>query len=92
MFNDNINNGLVYYSNESFTFPSNSYSMVISFQLLKTDNKTDKGKRYCVFSISEADNYQHTKFVIFLEDKKLKIMFGEKRQEILLFNNIKNNQ
>jgi len=92
VFNDNINNGLVYYANDSFTFPSQSYSMVISFKLLKAENKTDKAKRYCVFSISEADNYQHTKFVIFLEDKKLKIMFGEKRQEILLFNNIKNNQ
>ena len=92
IFNDNINNGLVYYSNDSFTFPSQSYSMVISFKLLKTEDKTDKGKRYCVFSISEADNYQHTKFVIFIEDKQLKIMFGEKRQEILLFNNIKINQ
>ena len=92
VFNDNINNGLVYYVNDSFTFPSQSYSMVISFKLLKTELKTDKDKRYCVFSVSESDNYQYTKYVIFIEDKKLKIMFGEKYQELLLFDNIKYNQ
>ena len=92
VFNDNINNGLVYYANVSFSFPSQSYSMVISFKLIKSEtDKHNKSKKYCVFSVSEADNFEYTRYVIFIEDKKLKILFGDKHQEVL-FDSIKYNQ
>ena len=35
IFNDDPNNGLIFYANDSFTFPKDSFSMVISFKLLE---------------------------------------------------------
>ena len=66
--------------------------MVISFKSIKSEkDKHNKSKKFCVFSVSEADDFEYTKYAIFIEDKKLKILFGDKHQEIL-FNNIEYNQ
>jgi len=62
--------------------------MVISFKLIKLEQKLNISKKYCIFSISESDDI--TKFVVFIEDKKLKIISGDKLE--LIFDNIKYNQ
>ena len=81
VFNDNPNNGLVFYANDSFNFPK-EFSMVISFKLMKIDKENNKDKKYCIFSISETENFQYTKYVIFIENKKLKILANGKIQEL----------
>ena len=66
--------------------------MVISFKSIKSEkDKHNKSKKFYVFSVSEADDFEYTRYAIFIEDKKLKILFGDKHQEIL-FNNIEYNQ
>ena len=87
VFNDNPNNGLVFYSNDSFSFPKQSFSMVISFKLIKIEQDKNKSRKYCIFSVSESEDFQYTKYIIFIEDYKLKITANGKTQEI--FNNIK---
>ena len=82
VFNDNPNNGLVFYANDSFTFPKDNFSIVISFKLMDLSQENNKARKYCIFSVSEADNFQNTKFVVFIEDKKLKILANGKSQEL----------
>ena len=82
VFNDNPNNGLVFYANDSFNFPKDNFSIVISFKLMDLSQENDKSRKYCIFSVSEADHFQNTKFVIFIEDKKLKILANGKTQEL----------
>ena len=74
VFNDNPNNGLVFNANDSFIFPKENFSIVISFKLMNLSQNYNKSRKYCIFSISEKENFHNTKFVIFVEDKKLKIL------------------
>ena len=92
VFNDNPNNGLVFYANDSFSFPRESYSMVISFKLMKIEKiqENNKSRKYCIFSVSELENFQNTKYAVFIEDKKLKIYAGGNTQE--LFDDIRFDQ
>ena len=94
VFNDNPNNGLVFYSNDSFDFPVNGFSIVISFKLMKIQNEENiTNKKYTIFSISEADQFQYTKYIIYIEDKKLKILINEKKQkQQILFEDIRYDQ
>ena len=80
VFNDNPNNGLVFYANDSFNFPKDAFSMVISFKLMKIEQGNNNPKKHCIFSISESENFQYTKYVLYIEDKKLKILANGKSQ------------
>ena len=85
VFNDDPNNGLVFYVNESFSFPKESFSIVISFKFMgspENGNENSKNKKYCIFSIYESDKFQNTKFSIFIENNILKIFYNNKIQEI----------
>ena len=85
VFNDDPNNGIIFYVNDSFTFPKDSFSMVISFKFMESpqkQNKNNKSKKYCIFSVSELEKFQNTKFAIFIEDKILKIFYNGNTQEL----------
>ena len=64
LFNDNPNNGIILNNNNSFTFPNESFSIVISFCLINNfiknkrthSRKYHDNKRYTIFSLSNNDN------------------------------------
>ena len=95
VFNDDPNNGLIFYANDSFTFPKDSFSMVISFKLLessKMEKENNKFRKYCIFSISEREKFENTKFAVFIENKILKIFYDGNTQELfkekIIYNNL----
>ena len=95
VFNDNPNNGIILYNNNSFTFPNDSFSIVISFSLINDNIKNKKlpknfhdNRKYTIFSLSKNENV--ISFNIFIEKNILKMtLFGKVYQ---LFDKIEYNQ
>ena len=95
VFNDNPNNGIILYNNDSFTFPNESFSIVISFSLINDNIKNKKlpknfidNRKYTIFSLSKNENI--ISFNIFIEKNILKMTLFGKVYE--LFDNIEYNQ
>ena len=97
VFNDNPNNGIILYNNNSFTFPNESFSLVISFSLINDDIKNKKvpitkysndNKKYTLFSLSKNENI--ISFNVFIENNTLKMTLFGKVYE--LFKNIEYNK
>ena len=93
IFNDNINNGIVLNNEDSFIFPNELFSSVISFKLIM--NKNDKNinnekdnKKYPIYSLIKKDGI--TDFSIFIENNILKMNILGKIYD--LFNNIEYHQ
>ena len=86
VFNDIKNNGVILFNNESFKFPNESFSIVISFNLFtekiinnKKDTKIINDKKHTLFALFQTSNKEDTKyFNVFIENNILKIsLFGK---------------
>ena len=96
VFNDNPNNGIILYNNNSFNFPYESFSIVISFNLMvekiKTKNSStsnkNNNKKYTLFSLSK--NEELIDFNIFIQNNTLKMSLLGTIYE--LFNDIQYNK
>ena len=78
VFNDKPNNGLILFNYDSFKFPKDSFSIVISFNLIgnNTNNDIKDKKKYTLFSLSKNEDV--IDFNIFIENNTLKItLFGK---------------
>ena len=100
VFNDNPNNGIILNNNNSFDFPNESFSIVISFCLINNiiknrrthSRKYQNNKRYTIFSLSNNNNNNDntTSFNIFIQNNILKMtLLGEIYE---LFTNIEYNK
>ena len=96
VFNDKINNGIILYNNESFTFPNESFSSVISFKLLKYLNKEKKdiknnekdNNKYPLYSLVKKEG--NIDFNIFIQNNTLKMNILGKLYD--LYNEIEYNK
>ena len=78
MFNDYPNNGLILNNNNSFNFPNEGFSIVLSFNLIKNkrNSTTNDNKKYTLFSLSKNEDI--IDFNIFIENNILKMtLFGK---------------
>jgi len=85
VFNDNPNNGIILKNNNSFDFPNESFSIVVSFCLINNNLIKSKrtysrryhdNKKYTIFSLSNNDNTNN--FNIFIQNNILKMtLLGE---------------
>ena len=90
MFNDYPNNGLILYNNNSFNFPNEGFSIVLSFNLIKNKKNStpNDNKKYTLFSLSKNEDI--IDFNIFIENNILKMtLFGK---IIYLFTDIEYNK
>ena len=104
VFNDNPNNGIILNNNNSFSFPNESFSIVISICLInnfiknrRTRKYKNDNKRYTIFSLSNNTNNNISNnndtsgsFNIFIQNNILKMtLLGEIYE---LFTNIEYNK
>ena len=82
VFNDNIENGIILNNNDSFIFPNESFSTVISFKLIKKEKENNEkdNKKYPIYSLSK--NQERNDFIIYIENKILKMEILGKAQEL----------
>ena len=78
VFNDHQNNGIILYNNDSFIFPNESFSSVISFKLIKEEykdkiiKKNEKdNKKYPIYSLCKKD--ESVDFIVYIENNILKM-------------------
>ena len=90
IFNDDINNGIILNNEDSFIFPNELFSSVISFKLIinKNNIKEKDNKKYPIYSLYKKEGT--TDFSIFIENNILKMDILGKIYD--LFNNIEYNR
>ena len=93
IFNNNINNGIILNNEDSFIFPNEHFSSVISFKLIMNTNdininKEKDNKKYPIYSLIKKGGI--TDFSIYIENNILKMNILGKIYD--LFNNIEYNQ
>ena len=99
IFNDNPNNGIILYNNNSFSFANESFSIVISFCLINNNiikrknnysGKNLDNKKYTIFSFTNNDNDNTICFNFFIHNNIIKMtLLGEIYE---LFTNIEYNK
>ena len=92
VFNDVVDNGVILYNNKSFNFPNESFSLVISFNLMIETNKKNleinNNKKYTLFSLVKDKDI--IDFNLFIENNILKMTLLGKVYD--LFTDIESNK